>query len=328
MLGHLIFYHRFFSILIAGCEYLPLTFSFQLADQNGIQLSLMTAYMEAADNTFRMIQQLFLGLPLAWYDWFAAALLAGFVLSQGLNIATKILLAQFTLTIGFFHYYYELASTKKRNSLRQEDKSTVPDPISDQIQIELPSTFLPTSELLRSDSSDYTFVMSSSSPKTIFLSKLLSMLHEELSNYSSSKLARLLSLVAIVIAGLVLTPLLGSYTGQAYTLATIATASKTFAWWVNQYPWLRDKSFMQKWLTGWSIAGFVEYLPLIGAFTIASEHGVHLGLITAYMEALDNAFRIGQQYMLGKPLYWYDYSAGLGMFSAVALQGILRGINV
>ena len=42
----------------------------------------------------------------------------------------------------------------------------------------------------------------------------------------------------------------------------------TLAWWINQYPALKDSTFIQKWLAGWSIAATLEYLPLIGAFTI------------------------------------------------------------
>ena len=105
---------------------------------------------------------------------------------------------------------------------------------------------------------------------------------------------------------------------------TSTAGAKTFAWWINQYPVLRDKGFVTKWMAGWSIAACIEYLPLIGAFTVASDHGVHLGLLTAYMEALDNAFRVAQQYFLGKPLFWYDYTAASGMFGAVCFQGIFR----
>ena len=54
------------SISIAGLEYLPLTFCFGYAEKNGVALSLMTAYMEAADNSFRMLQQLALGFPLGY----------------------------------------------------------------------------------------------------------------------------------------------------------------------------------------------------------------------------------------------------------------------
>jgi hypothetical protein len=133
-----------------------------------------------------------------------------------------------------------------------------------------------------------------------------------------------LTLAAILILVAALAPSLGGVTGQAYTLATLATGAKTFAWWVNQYPRLKHFTFIQKWLSGWSIAACIEYLPLIGAFTIASENGVHLGLMTAYMEALDNAFRMAQQYMLGKPLYWFDYTAATGMFFAVLFEGIMR----
>ena len=71
------------SIGIAGCEYLPLTYAFGFATKNGVALSLMTAYMEAADNSFRMLQQLALGFPLSWFDWLAAALLILAVMFQG-----------------------------------------------------------------------------------------------------------------------------------------------------------------------------------------------------------------------------------------------------
>ena len=118
----------------------------------------------------------------------------------------------------------------------------------------------------------------------------------------------------ILLVGSVLGSTFGGSFGQAYSLATVATAAKTFAWWINQYPALKDLSFIQKWLAGWSIAATLEYLPLVGAFTVASTSGVHLGLMTAYMEALDNAFRILQQYFLGKPLYWFDYTAAFGMY--------------
>ena len=41
------------------------------------------------------------------------------------------------------------------------------------------------------------------------------------------------------------------------------------------------------------------------------------------MEALDNAFRIVQQYFLGKALFWFDYAAAVVMFAAVLFQGNL-----
>jgi len=59
--------------------------------------------------------------------------------------------------------------------------------------------------------------------------------------------------------------------------------AKTFAWWINQYPFLKNRPFYQKWLTGWSIAAVIEYLPLIGAFQIASEHNINLGLMTGLL---------------------------------------------
>lgn len=46
----------------------------------------MTAYMQALDNFFRMMQQLVLKMPLEWYDWHAAVLLAAAVLYQGTSL--------------------------------------------------------------------------------------------------------------------------------------------------------------------------------------------------------------------------------------------------
>lgn len=136
----------------------------------------------------------------------------------------------------------------------------------------------------------------------------------------TSNLARNLGISAfLLLVASLLASFLGGYAGQAYALASVATACKTFAWWINQYPALKNASFIQKWLAGWSIAATLEYLPLMGAFLIASSHGVHLGVMTAYMEAVDNAFRILQQYFLGKPLYWFDYFAALGTQYAVCL---------
>ncbi len=109
-----------------------------------------------------------------------------------------------------------------------------------------------------------------------------------------------------------------------YALATVATAAKTFAWWINQYPQLKHLNFAQKWLAGWGIAALIEYFPLIGAMTVASAHGVHLGLLTAYMEALDNLCRILQQRLLNKPLSRHDYIAAVGMFACVVFQGVMR----
>lgn len=83
-----------------------------------------------------------------------------------------------------------------------------------------------------------------------------------------------------------------------------------------------------KWLAGWSIAAIFEYLPLVGAFSLASRYKVHLGLMTAYMEALDNLFRIAQQVALLKPLYWFDWCAGAGMVLTVVFQGVMHYITV
>lgn len=129
---------------------------------------------------------------------------------------------------------------------------------------------------------------------------------------------------AACIAALTTSFAVGDPTSQAYTCATLATGAKTFAWWINQYPALESASFLQKWGAGWGIAAVGEYLPLIGAMTIASENGVHLGLMTAYMEVLDNALRMAQQKMLGKPLTRDDYVAACGMAAAVVMQGALH----
>ena len=133
--------------------------------------------------------------------------------------------------------------------------------------------------------------------------------------------------VTILVIGSPLLSFLAGPTGQAYVLATVATAAKTFAWWINQYPQLKHLSFLQKWIAGWSIAACIEYFPLIGAMTIASENNVHLGLMTAYMEALDNFFRILQQRLLNKPLASYDYIAAAGMFVCVIFQGVMRWLH-
>lgn len=73
----------FMSALIAGVEYLPITYAFVFASRNNIALSLMTAYMVVTDNIFRMLQQVGLGMPLAWFDWVGAAILAAAVVYQG-----------------------------------------------------------------------------------------------------------------------------------------------------------------------------------------------------------------------------------------------------
>jgi hypothetical protein len=159
-----------------------------------------------------MLQQLALGDDLFWFDWVAAALLAVFVIFQGV-----------------FHLRLEREKARPNSGIPLASKSE--------------------------DSAVST---------------------------PPSRTSMATGLVVFAV-GMVLLATLAGYPGQAYALATIATAAKTFAWWINQYPALKDWAFLQKWLAGWSIAAIIEYLPLIGAFTIASEHGVHLGLMTAYM---------------------------------------------
>lgn len=237
------------SAAIAGLEYLPLTLSFTLASTNGIQLSLMTAYMEVADNAFRMFQQLALGDTLYWYDWLTAALLAICVMFQAI-------------------LHVRPRSHRRVQVDENPEESTIT-----QLQCHV--------------------------------------------------LARIFVILSFVVV-LICVALLVGPSGQAYALATLATAAKTFAWWINQYPVLHNKALWQKWLVGWGIAAVVEYLPLIGAFTIASANKVHLGLMTAYMEALDNLFRMCQQVALGKPLHWYDWACAGGMLCAVLFQGVMH----
>jgi len=60
----------------------------------------------------------------------------------------------------------------------------------------------------------------------------------------------------------------------------IIIGAKTIAWWINQYPSIKDLSFLWKWIAGWTIAAVIEYLPLIAAFTIAADNGLSLSLMT------------------------------------------------
>jgi hypothetical protein len=117
--------------------------------------------------------------------------------------------------------------------------------------------------------------------------------------------------------------LLGGVLGQVYVLGSVATLAKTFAWWIGQYPFMKNKSFLAKWLAGWSIAGVLEYLPLVGAMLMGRRHGVNLALLTAYMEAMDNWFRDLQMRSLGKPVYWYDAASNCGMALFVMLGGVM-----
>lgn len=256
------------SASIAGFEYLPLTFSFIYASTHNVHLSLMTAYMEAADNLFRMIQQYALGKDLYWFDWLVAFLLAACVLFQG------------------FHHTRKEA--QKQAQVSYEAVST--------------TVTIPLNEAPKEDG------------------RPLNGTSTDGPSQSTSVQIYAVALTTFFIFMLLLA-LLGGYSGQAYALATICTGAKTFAWWINQYPALREKTFLVKWLAGWGIAAIIEYLPLMGAFTIASSHNVHLGLMTAYMEALDNIFRMCQQYALGKQLYWFDWASAAGMVVSVLFQG-------
>ncbi len=57
---------------------------------------------------------------------------------------------------------------------------------------------------------------------------------------------------------------------------------------------------------------------------IAHAKGVHLSLMTAAMEAMDNLFRMLQQLALGDPLGWFDWLAALLLGLCVAFQGVFH----
>lgn len=109
----------------------------------------------------------------------------------------------------------------------------------------------------------------------------------------------------------------------AYAFATLATLIKTVAWWFNQWPFISHFNFFLKWLMSASIAGF-EYLPLTYAFQYANRNGVALSIMTAYMEASDNCFRMIQQLALGLPLAWFDWVGAAMLVVAVIYQGALH----
>lgn len=133
----------------------------------------MTAYMESADNFFRMFQQLALGLVLYWFDWVAAVLLAAFVAFQ-----------------GYFHWRHEKASSAKLI----EDERVEESPAQDEAEKEEGGA----------DMSLYWVIIT--------------------------------MVVLVFSAGMIALALTAGRPGQVYALATIATAAKTFAWWINQYP--------------------------------------------------------------------------------------------
>jgi hypothetical protein len=133
-----------------------------------------------------------------------------------------------------------------------------------------------------------------------------------------------LSVLAVVmVTGFLCGALLGGVLGQVYVLGSIASLAKTFAWWIGQYPFMKNKPFLAKWLAGWSVAGVLEYLPLVGAMIIGRRHGANLALLTAYMEAMDNWFRDLQMRSLGKPVYWYDATSNCGMALCVVFGGVM-----
>ena len=240
------------SAAVAGCEYLPMTSGMHTAEISGVYFTLLTGYMEALDNIFRMIQQQILCAldntrpPLEWYDWATAAGLVTCVSLQAM-----------------MHF--------------RRDKA------SELLGASEPTTKTPSREAL-----------------TIGLSVL----------------------AVVLLSGFLCGVLFGGVTGQVYVLGSVATLAKTFAWWIGQYPFMKNKSLLAKWLAGWSIAGIFEYLPLIGAMSMGQRHGINLALLTAYMEAMDNWFRDLQMRSLGKPIYWYDAASNFGMATFVVFGGV------
>jgi hypothetical protein len=285
------------SASIAGLEYLPLTLAFSSATTYGVHLGLMTAFMEAMDNFLRMMQQLGLRDPLGWFDWVAALGLALCVVFQGV-----------------MHFREDRANKIAFAALASNDTEDAPD--TDTALASIQDTDEADTEALTDRTARGTPAVSAAGEIAGRKPFLLGFDKERF----------IILAVGIVVIGLG-SPIIAftaGPTGQAYVLATIATAAKTFAWWINQYPQLKHLNFWQKWICGWSIAAIIEYFPLIGAMTIASNHAVHLGLMTAYMEALDNFFRVLQQRLLNKPLSRFDYVAAAGMFVCVVFQGVMR----
>jgi len=107
----------------------------------------------------------------------------------------------------------------------------------------------------------------------------------------------------------------------AYGFATLATLVKTVAWWFNRFPLVNTWSFFAKWIASAAIAG-LEYLPLTYSFQYATGNFVALSLMTAYMTAVDNLFRMLQQLGLGLYLGWYDWVAAMILALAVVFQGV------
>lgn len=345
------------SASMAGFEYLPLTLAFTIANKHAVSLALMTAYMEAVDNFFRMMQQLTLHDPLGWFDWVAAAGLALCVVWQGLlharqgnhpdaksppmsaGVSTSVVpqpLAQSSL---------DVSAEDKAQGLEEDANDNDNDTLISDREVEGNlndnSTEL---QVLHHDAEDENGRMRllgdlhadnngvgvEGNEAQVLVddpTTAISVTHEHkvyCLGLDKERFIIVLVSAFFIVIGIPTVTLEGGPTGQAYVLATVSTGAKTFAWWINQYPQMQHLNLWQKWLAGWSIAALIEYFPLIGAFSIAGSNGVHLGLMTAYMEALDNFFRILQQRMLNKALFWYDYTAAVGMFAFVIFQGVMR----
>ena len=122
----------------------------------------------------------------------------------------------------------------------------------------------------------------------------------------------LIVLAVVLLSGFLCGVLFGGVTGQVYVLGSVATLAKTFAWWIGQYPFMKNKSLLAKWFAGWSIAGIFEYLPLIGAMSMGQRHGINqrCSLLT------------WKQWIIGSVIYKCDLSESL--FTGMMLRPILE----
>jgi hypothetical protein len=293
------------SAAVAGLEYLPLTMAFATAGGHGVHLGLMTAYMEAMDNLCRMLQQVGLRAPLAWFDWGAALGLGLCVVYQGAMHRQADRRPGASAGGPAFHRLGEASGGRMDEDDSQNDEDGGDDKGA-------------LSPFGTSGASSGAAAAAAAAPAAAPAGG------RYLAGLDKERFVIFVVGVLVLGLGMPVVALAGGWAGKAYALATVATAAKTFAWWINQYPQLQHLGFVQKWLAGWGIAALIEYFPLIGAMTVASGHGVHLGLMTAYMEALDNLCRVLQQRLLQKPLARHDYIAPAGMFVCVVFQGIMR----
>ena len=157
-------------------------------------MSLMTAYMEAADNTFRMFQQLALGDPLQWFDWTAAGLLALCVLWQ-----------------GYMHYWNEKDKSGSEIPVSNND-----DPSHRQNAADVEHGMLPANDI---DGNGSAAIKSEAEMPLLNLSSEPYVA----SSVSTRRIISLFIFVFFFVCGCLSGALFGGSTGQAYVCATVAT---------------------------------------------------------------------------------------------------------